>query len=150
MLKLINLLQKNCGSFYFVGENPEIELVKILLKKYFKINVLAESKDIIECKLIRTFRGFFFPYLGPHTRLRIERVKDIDNYELKYSLTFPEYIWAIILPFPVGIASFYPDILLGVGVSIFLFLFLSILIFLDTKAVIRCFKGLLSELKNQL
>ena len=147
---MLRLLKYHSGNIHFLGKHIEIALMKELLKKYYDFKIISESKDSIKCKIIRKYRGFFYPYLGPHTRLSIKIEKDLANSFIKYDYFWPEYIWAFICSFPVGLIGFYPDLLLGFAFSLFLLIFISVLIFLDTRSFAKCFKGLVQELKKQL
>ena len=143
MLKLHN------GSIQFLGKTVEIPFVKKLLSEYYNFKVIDESKDFFECKLIMIRRGLFYPYLGPHTRLRIEICRDLNNCQLKYSFFWPEYVWAVIISL-VCLCVNYQDLLLGIWLSVLALVFIGTIIFFNTMAVARCIKGLFQELKNQL
>ena len=147
---MLKLLKYHSGNISFLGKHVEMPLIKKLLTEYYDFKVISESKDSIKCKIIRKYRGFFYPYIGPHTRLSIKIEKDLANCCVKYNYYWPEYIWAFICSFPVGLIGFYPDLLLGFCLSLFIFFFLILIIFLDTKAFAISFKGLLQELKSQL
>ena len=76
-----------------------ISRLKDALSKHFRIGIVDETGDSLKCIILRRWRLIGAPWLGPHTRLKIQIIEDSNNFKIEYSFFYPEYIfyWAISL-----------------------------------------------------
>ena len=127
-----------------------ISRLKDALSKHFRIGIVDETGDSLKCIILRRWRLIGAPWLGPHTRLKIQIIEDSNNFKIEYSFFYPEYIfyWAIsllvatIFVFSVNEPPKVFDIATGFAAFIILASVLSFLVFMDTKFFYDRFKKL--------
>ena len=83
----MNLLKHFGGNISFLGKTPAIPLVKEILSQHYRMEKISESENSLKCIVIRRYRSFCYPWMGPHTRLSILIENDLKNSNVSYSFS---------------------------------------------------------------
>ena len=130
------ILNQFSGEIDLRKRRIQIQKIKLILRKYYKIVVTVETDNELKCILIRRYRYIGIPWIGPHSRIEVKLVREENSFKLQYNFFWPEYILFFIISVIIGVIEIKrlePEYILiaMVNMSLAMFIF-SVLLYIDT------------------